>query len=234
VIKLFRNIPKADLEMLFPNTEVQMKPIDKLILGVPAAVSGVAMVFTKLGTTLLLIGSLGSFYLGLRREPVLLDQTALLALAAGLGAVAGFLWKQYNNFKQRKIRFMKTLAENLYFKNLDNNVGVLHHFTDAAEEEECKEAILGYYSLLTARTPMTAEELDSNIEAWFADRWGTGLDFEIADALVKLSRLGLVSNQGGRFAARPLRKALVTLDQAWDGFFDFRKCESSATTPPVG
>jgi hypothetical protein len=31
IIKLFQNVPKADLEMLFPNSRVRMKTIDKLI-----------------------------------------------------------------------------------------------------------------------------------------------------------------------------------------------------------
>jgi hypothetical protein len=31
---------RADLEMLFPNAQVRMRPIDKLLIGVPAAVSG--------------------------------------------------------------------------------------------------------------------------------------------------------------------------------------------------
>ena len=42
--------------MLFPNTEVRMKTVDKLMIGVPAA-SGIALLVTKLGPTLLLVGS---------------------------------------------------------------------------------------------------------------------------------------------------------------------------------
>ncbi len=37
---------------------------------------------------------------------------------------------------------MKTLTDNLYFKNLDNSTGVFHHLIDTAEEEEFKVAIL--------------------------------------------------------------------------------------------
>jgi hypothetical protein len=40
--------------------------------------------------------------------------------------------------------FMKTLGDNLYFKNLDNNAGVFFHIIAEAEEEEFKEALLGY------------------------------------------------------------------------------------------
>lgn len=34
LLKLFQNVPKADLEMLFPNTQVRMRTIDKLLIGI--------------------------------------------------------------------------------------------------------------------------------------------------------------------------------------------------------
>ena len=98
---MFRNVPRADLEMLFPNTEVRMKTVDKLMIGVPAAASGVALLVTKLGPTLFLVGSLVAFWLGIHDREVTLDQGALLALAAGLGTLGGFLFKQFSNFKNR-------------------------------------------------------------------------------------------------------------------------------------
>jgi hypothetical protein len=95
MLKLFQNVPKADLEMLFPNPEVRLTGTDKLVIGVPAVVSGLIVATTKLGATLLLLGALASFWLGLSEQPVVLDQTALLALGGGLGALAGFFWKQF-------------------------------------------------------------------------------------------------------------------------------------------
>ena len=83
-----------------------------------------------------------------RRTNHLIDQQHLIALALGLATLGGFLFKQINKFKSRKIKFMKALSDNLYFKNLDNNAGVFHHLVDTAEEEEFKEAILAYYFLL--------------------------------------------------------------------------------------
>ncbi|HID04151.1 MAG TPA: DUF3754 domain-containing protein, partial [Desulfobacterales bacterium] len=101
IIKLFQNVPKADLEMLFPNSEVRMKNIDKLIIGLPAAVSGVAVVVTKLGASLLLIGSVISFWLGFTDQEVIIQQKHLITLGLGLGTLGGFLFKQFNTFKNR-------------------------------------------------------------------------------------------------------------------------------------
>lgn len=154
-----------------------MKPIDKLMIGVPAAIGGIIMLATKLGTTLILIGTLLAFWLGMHDEPVLLDQTALVALAVGFGTLGAYFWKQFSRFKNRKIRFMKTLADNLYFKNLDNNTGVFHRLIDAAEEEEFKESILAYYFLLRSEKFMDAEELDLTIENWFEKNYRHDLNF---------------------------------------------------------
>ncbi|MBN1827808.1 MAG: DUF3754 domain-containing protein [Deltaproteobacteria bacterium] len=223
MIKLFHNVPKADLEMLFPNSRVRMKTIDKLIIGVPAAVSGVVMLATKLGATLVLLGSLIAFWFGLSREPVEISQKHMVVLGAGLGGLAGFLFRQVGKFKNRKIRFMKVLTESLYFKNLDNNAGVLHHLIDAAEEEDFKEALLAYFSLLTTGRPMTREEIDAGVEKWLADRANCRIDFEIGDALDKLERFGIVASDGGFYRNHPLDEALVILDRTWDDFFGFNK-----------
>ena len=171
IIKLFQDVPRADLEMLFPNAQVRMRRIDKLLIGVPAVVSGIIVVVTKLIAALIPVLLLLAFWLGVRREPVELNQGQLVALGAGLAAFGGFLVRQFTKFKNRKIQFMKALSENLYFRNLDNDAGVFHHLLDAAEEEEVKEAVLAYHFLRTAGRPLTAAELDRRIEDWFARRW---------------------------------------------------------------
>lgn len=221
IVKLFRNVPKNDLEMLFPNTEVRMKPIDKLLIGVPTAVGGIFMLVTKLGATLLLVFSVLAFWLGLHDQPATLDQPTLIALLVGLGGLGGFLWRQFSKYKNRKIQFMKQLAENLYFKNLDNNAGVFHHLIDAAEEEECKETILAYYHLYIADRSMSIKDLDRHIEQWFSDRYQCELDFEMQDALDKLIRLQLVEEVEGKYRAKSLSISNKQLDCLWDGFFNY-------------
>ncbi|MCW5771433.1 MAG: DUF3754 domain-containing protein [Rhodospirillaceae bacterium] len=231
-IKLFQNIPKADIEMLFPNAAVRMKAVDKLFIGVPALVSGVVVAVTKLGATAVLIGALVAFWLGLRKDEVKLDQAALLGLAAGLFAVGGFLWRQFSNFRNRKIQFLKMLADNLYFKKLDTNAGVFHRLIDAAEEEECKETLLAYCFLLRAAGPADADMLDRAIEAWFLEKWQCRLDFEIDDALRKLVRYGLAEVEEGRYRAVAPAEARRRLDRKWDDLFDGGAPPSEPAAPP--
>lgn len=201
MLKLFQNVPGADLEMLFPNTRVGMRLLDKLLIGVPAIISGGIVFTTKLGATLVLLGSLLGFWLGTHSEPVTLDRRAVLVLLAGLGALGGYLWKQYSSFRNRKLKFTQALTQNLYFKLLDNNTGVLLRIVDDAEDSECKESLLAYYFLLAAGGSSTAADLDAVIEGWFAQRWQCRLDFEIDDALAKLQQLGLASPEGGNWRA---------------------------------
>jgi hypothetical protein len=219
-IKLFQNIPKADVEMLFPNAEVRMKFSDKLAIGLPALVSGAIVALTKLGATAVLVGALIAFWMGWRKDEVKLDQAALLGLAAGLFAIGGYLWRQFSNFRNRKIQFLKVLADSLYFKKLDTNAGVFHGLIDAAEEEECKETLIGYYFLHAAKEPVTASDLDRRVEAWFRDKWGCTLNFDVRDAVRKLVRFGLAEREGLTYRAVPLAEARRRLDRYWDDLFD--------------
>ncbi len=219
LIKLFRNVPKADLEMLFPNSEVRMKTIDKLIIGIPAAVSGVVILVTKLGASLVLIAALLAFWMGLRETAVEINQQHLVALGIGLGTLAGFLFKQIGKFKNRKIRFMKALAENLYFKNLDNSAGVFHHLIDAAEEEEFKEAVLAYLFLAAAPGGLTRPQLDQAVEDWLSAGWDCRIDFEVDDALAKLERWELLHHEGHCLKVLAPERAVAQLDRIWHQTF---------------
>jgi len=218
MLKLFQNVPKADLEMLFPNTTVRMRTMDKLLIGVPAVVSGGIVLTTKLGASLVILGSLFGFWFGLSAEPVELNKTSLTVLLVGIATFSGYLWKQFSNFKNRKLRFMQTLTQNLYFKNLDNNAGVFHRLANDAEEEECKEAILAYYFLLT-KGPMNSKQLDSAIEHWLQQQWHCQVDFEIDDALNKLQALSLITEENGQFSALELSPAIHVIDERWDNYY---------------
>ena len=199
MLKLFQNVPAADMEMLFPNTRIGMRLMDKLLIGVPAIVSGGVVLTTKMGATLVLLGSLLGFWLGVSNEPVSLDRGAVIALLAGIGALGGYLYKQFSKYRNRKLKYTQALTENLYFKLLDNNAGVLYRVLDEAEESEVKESLLAYYFLLVADEPLTTAELDQNIEAWLAERWQCRLDFDVDDALGKLRRLSLAVEEDGHW-----------------------------------
>jgi len=221
IVKLFQNVPKADLEMLFPNSEVRMRPIDKAIIGASAIVGGAAVLITKLGASLVLVAALFAFWLGWRAESVEMTEQHMLSFAIGLGVFGSFVFKEWSKFKNRKIKFMKALSDNLYFKNLDNNAGVFHTLIDAAEEEDFKEAILAYTFLLNQKGGLTAQQLDQQIEQYFQQKYQCNLDFEIADALQKLARMKLITQDHNTYLPLPLNEAKAILDKHWDNIFDY-------------
>jgi hypothetical protein len=221
IIKLFQNVPKADLEMLFPNSEVKMRSIDKVIIGASAMVGGAVVLVTKLGASIILLGALFSFWFGWRLESVVMTQQHFISLGLGLAVFSGFVFKEWSKFKNRKIKFMKALSDNLYFKNLDNNAGVFHTLIDAAEEEDFKEALLAYTFLLTSKQGYDASTLDKKIETWFKDKYHCHLDFEISDALAKLEHMQLITFDGNCYNALPIEQAKQHLDKRWDSLFTY-------------
>ena len=225
ILKLFQDVPRADLEMLYPNAVPRMRPIDKVLIGVPALVSAVVVLVTKALATIGLLLLLVGFWLGLADQPVELDQATLVTLGAGLGSLGGYLMRQITKFKNRKVQFLKALADNLYFRNLDNDAGVFHHLVDNAEEEEVKEALLAWYFLRT-QGPLTSEDLDHTIESWFQDQWELNMDFEVDDGVRKLVDLDLVRHTDGRLEAVAVDEAKARLDARWDQYFDYPRAEA--------
>lgn len=219
VLKMFHNVPKADIEMLFPNTKIRMRLKDKLMIGVPALISGIILAVTKLGASFIIIGALIGFWLGLSDEPVSLNKTSLLVVMAGLGTIAGYLWKQFSGFNKKKLEFVQKLIENLYFKNLDNNEGVYYRLVNEAEKEEVKEVLLAYFYLLKSAKPLSAKELDLGLEHWIEKTWGCSINFDVDDAIEKLQRLNLVTQTDSSFVAVNLSDAIQRLDQRWDTYF---------------
>ncbi len=214
-LKLFRDIPRADLETLYPNARVVMRMQDKLILGVPAVAGGIPILLNILPALSVLLVVVGA-YLGISGT-VEEDQTKqALAALSGLGALAGFVGRQWIKYERQKFKYQKQVAENAYFNNLNNNAAFFDYLIGASEDSEVKEAFLAYFFLWRAETPMSETELDREIEAWLSGRFDIEVDFEIDDALAKLRRFGLVEQVGeGKLRALPLDAALAAADRAW-------------------
>ncbi|MFK5937655.1 MAG: DUF3754 domain-containing protein [Sulfurimonas sp.] len=192
-LKLFKNIPSNDLEMLFPNTKVKMTLFDKLKLAVTGGGGTIGGVVTLVG-----------------KIAVLVDPIAILIAIA---AFVGILWRQVSSVFNNRVKYMAKLAQNLYFYNLDNNAGVISYLADMAENEELKEAFLAYIFLLKSSQDMTLMQLDNTIEAYIQNTYKVPMDFEIDDAMSKLEKLRLVSKNEDLYRALPIKEALQILEK---------------------
>ncbi|NEP90177.1 MAG: DUF3754 domain-containing protein [Okeania sp. SIO2C2] len=248
-ISLYKNIPKNDIEFLFPNVKVSMTLKDRLMLVVPAIGAAVPIALKILPQLLLIIGvivflAFGPSYvekLNLRANPEdVRNMTGiLLASLSLLVTLGGFCFKQYTQYKTKQIKFQKQVTDTLFFNNIANNAGVFQTLIDDAEEEECKEIILVYYHLLTSNTYLTPEQLDNKIEAWMEENFDTKIDFDINGPLHNLTKIqGKIVRDGEdeneisniplltydeNFCCRvlPLDDAKQLIDYIWDNAFSY-------------
>ncbi len=229
-LKLFQNVPRADIEMLLPSARVRFRTIDTVMMGVPAVASAIAVLATKLLPTLGLIVLLIAAWLGFRDEGPTLDQTALVVLFGGAVTLGGFFFRQWTKLKNRRVEYLKTLSENLYFRTVADGPGVLHTLLSAAEQQEVIEVLLGYRFLSMRPEGLTVADLDNTVERWLSESCRREIDFDIEDAVAKLRRLDAI---GGRTVLRPvpLPAVLAALDARWDDLFRHRPVDDRAVSP---
>jgi hypothetical protein len=224
-LKIFKNIPKVDLDMMLPGARVRMTRLDKALIAYP------------------LIGGVGVLLYNILNQ-ILHDPTEAKkwAAASGLGAAAiwtvaaalgGYGYKSYYSYQVKKQAYNFRLTKSLYYLSLDNNMGVLMRVLDEAEEQECRETFLAYFCLLKFAPPQgwTSEQLDDYVELYLERYADLKVDFEIGDALAKLERLKIVEKVGEAYRARPLEKALEVLDYTWDNYFKYNNPDYEP--PPV-
>ncbi len=193
VIKTFRDIPMADLEVVFPDKKLSMQPVDLIKLSV-TGLTGFFIVAFKIA-----------------RAAVLSPVMAFIVLFSAMGYGAKVLF----GYKSAKDRYESLVTHSLYDKSLDNGRGVLCYLVDALEEEEFKEAILALFFLWEAG-PQTKEDLDVLCERFLHDEFGIQVDFEIDDALQKLMDSGLVSTAHRLVVAKSPKDILGILARHWE------------------
>jgi len=203
-LKLFKDVPRSDIEVLFPNQQIRLKLFDKIrliITGGGGTVGGIVITVSKVAAAAL--------------NP--------WAIAAAFSGLAAIIFRQVMGIFNLRTKYMMRLSRNLYFHNLDNNLGVVGHLVDTAEEEECKEAILAYYFLHSYRDmDYTQLQLDQAIEMYLREKYGVRIDFEVADGLRKLRELGLLlDHPGGILKVVDLTRACELIDAQWDNFFQY-------------
>ena len=214
VLKLFKNIPKSDIEMLLPGTTVRMTLVDQGKIWLPT-LSGIGITLFKIvqGAAAVAFASLHG-------------AIAFLALLSG---VFGYGLRSFYGYLNTRDRYHLNLTRSLYFQNLDSNAGVMHRLLDEAEEQEFREVVLAWWLLRqNGFAAMTSEQLDRAAETWLQEKLGLAVDFEVSDALAKLQRMGLCRELPGRkYPAVDLEASLVALDRAWDAQFEFNNSTPS-------
>jgi hypothetical protein len=206
-LKLFKDIPHARIDTLLPGGSIRIGLIEQARIVVPT-VSGLGLTLFKL-----LNGAAASALAGLY---------SLLTFLALIGGAIGYGVRSFYGYLQTREKHQLSLTRHLYFQNLDNNAGVIYHLLGEAEEQEFREAMLAWWLLWRGELAgATAQQIDLAAESWLRERCSIDIDFEVADALAKLRRLGLAEETAGhRWHGVSIEEALARLDETWDQRFD--------------
>lgn len=205
-MKLFKNMPRADVEMIFPNTRVKFRLFDKIKLGVTGG------------------GAIGMGLFGTLSKVLVTGFSLLnpIPLAMALFGLGGVLFRQIMGFFNTRQRYMVVMAQNLYFHALADNRGCMITLADRAAEEDVKEEIL-LYSVL-AKEQVKRDDLkavDEAVEQYLGAAFGVNVDFDLDDALGRLLADGVVTQQpDGTLYALPPAEAARHIDDKWDLFLD--------------
>ena len=244
-IYLYKNLSKLDIEFIFPNIKMSMNWKDRLLFGLPAVGAAIPLILKVLPQIILILGVVVYLTLGhqpineleVKEEDVRNITPLLIAVLSLIITLGGFAFKQYTSYKNKQVKFQKSVTETLFYRNIANNTGVFHYLIDAAEEEECKEIILVYYHLLTSEKPLTPSQLDDRIEAWMEERFETKIDFDIDKPIRNLEAIKaeIKHDRGSTYAIKqvallsqdssfrcqvlPLEEAKQAIDYVWDNIF---------------
>ena len=204
-LRLFKTVPKLDLETIFPNASPEMRPLDKAKIIAP------------------LVG--GIFTLGLKFAPLLFggdSSTTSVSIIGGICAMmATYILKSYMSYQKTREKYQSQVSKDLYFKGWANNAAVLNTIVDLAEEQEVKEALLAYTFLLVEPDKQySPESLDSRIEEWLQETFSVAVGFEIEDALNKLRDMKLLRKHGdGSLSVESIEDSLKILDNYGDQIY---------------
>ena len=244
-IYLYKNIPKYDLDFLFPNVQTSMTLADRLMFILPAIGAAIPAIFKIFPQLVFIIAVLAFAISGVElwdtlqitEEDLKNLMPIIIAALSLMITLGGFAFRQYSNYQNKLLKFQLSVSDTLFFRNLAINGGVLSSVVDAAEEEECKEIILVYYHLLTSQEALNPHKLDEKIESWMECKLGTKIDFDIDSTLEELTKIrGKVVHPGdneeevqevsllsydhlGYCQIKTLNEALMVVDYLWDRAF---------------
>jgi hypothetical protein len=173
-LRMFKNIPKQDVDTLLPGTRVRISGIDRAKIIVP---------------------SLGGFLMSLRKiaQYALLFAVVTLHWSAILeGLLVGYLVKSVFSYFRTKNRYQLNLTRNLYFQKLDANGGVGYHAIHLCHQQWRVECILAQYAILTSDQALSNRRLRRKCERLIREAINVEIDFQVDRALESLVKIGSV------------------------------------------
>jgi len=201
-LRMFKNVPKPDIDMLLPGTRVRFTWLDHLRNIVPS--------LGGIGVTLFKISRVGFFVAAIT--------LSLAAVLAGLVlALVGYAVRSVMNHLNVKNRYMLNLTRNLYYQKLDSNAGVAYRLLEEAESQRHREAVLAYYAILTAGEPISSRRLRRRAERLVRELIDVEVEFRVAEAIALLEEWDLIHRDAdGKLRVCDPDAAMRRIEAHWD------------------
>lgn len=210
-LKIFKDMPETEVDMMMPGSRVRFSWTDRGKILFPAI--GGIFAGMRLAKALVIWGPRISLFIRFVALTSILKwiggstwfaDWALNAEGDGLNftgwtvaavlALTFYFVKYWLSHNRTTREHQGLLTNNLYMRNLGNNGSVLFQIMEDAKEQELRELYLGYFLLWQHAGPTgwTTEELDCQAQACLRKLVKREVDFEVSDALRKLRDFKLV------------------------------------------
>ncbi len=184
-LRMFKNIPKLDIDMLLPGSRVRIRGFDRAKFIIP---------------------SLGSFLISIRRvaqytamfiafTAIALSKSIILVVFIIAIVTKGLFNGVFGYFRTKK-HYQLNLTRNLYFQKLDSNAGTAYRFIHQSERQAIVEMIFAYYGILISEEPISERKLRRRCERMVREAIDVEVDFQAEATITRLDNAGMIEQSG--------------------------------------
>ena len=173
-LKLFKDTPQDDIEMLLPNRGVRMKLFDKIKLGLSGTGSITAGIYAAI-------------------KKLLFTTFNPMTLVITLGTLGGAIVQQITKYLAQRNTYLRYLSEALYFHTLAGNRSVISHIGEQAADELTKQTLLVYFIIRRSGITPDAPALQQQARTLLCDWFGVDVTVDPHAALTLLQTVRLES-----------------------------------------
>lgn len=206
-LRMFKNVPKQDIDMMLPGSGIQMNWLDHSKILLPSLFTA-GFTLWRILKNVFLIALFGVFKT--------VGIAVLVLIAVGYGA------KNLFTFRSNVVRrYQLNMTQSLYYQSLDNNAGVLLRILSEGEQQDSCESILVYFVCAQSHDkPLPIEAINFHCKSLLREATGLVLNFDARKATENLLRLGLLRFESGGWQTLSLPESIVQLDKTWDEWFN--------------
>ncbi|KAI3470249.1 hypothetical protein Pfo_026912 [Paulownia fortunei] len=207
-MKIYERIPIPDLPVVFPHRKLSFRILDTVRLDVAT-----------------ILGLLAYFF-SYKFEDILSSPSAILLDVIAASALVIYVTRVLLGYKQTRDRYQLLVNRTLYEKTVASGFGSIHFLLDASEQQQYKEAILVYATLLKAESGQvtSTRAIGDKCETFIYDVFQEKVEMPVDKAIETLLRLGLVVDKvvDGQVVlqAMPCSKAYTVLQNRWNSLIN--------------